>query len=244
MGKLKITIASEYQKNKALQQFVEALPLVFEKEGALVYDKRNVIKCFSPDASGDILSNVIVKQYKRPNLIQRIVYSFFRRSKAERSFRNAAELRNRGIDTPREIAFLEQWSGGLFNYGYYVSDADYAPPIYDRLTAPPEFDRTMASDFAAFAVELHVKGILHHDLNSTNVLYHNCGDHFHFSVIDINRMRIFPAGKQPSRKDCLENLTRFTGQMDLFEYVLRCYAGKRGWDIESTVRNGRAAKIR
>lgn len=242
MARMKIVISSEYKENEHLMNFVNNILSRFDKEGIILYDKRNVIKEFAIDSSDNILKTAVVKRYKFPNIIQRIVYSFFRATKARRAFNNASELRRRGIDTPREIAYIEQWNRGLFSYGYYISGSDDAPPIRDRMIEPEEFDRTMAANFAAFAARLHEKGILHHDLNSTNVLYHTEGDHYGFSVIDINRMKFFPMGKQPSRKDCFENLTRFTGRMDLFKYVLHHYAKERNWDVESTVKEAVAVK--
>jgi len=215
---------------------------LFEAGGETLYSDRNIIKRFSLDESDEILRNVIVKRYKYPNFFQRIAYSFFRKTKAERAFYNAGKLRSAAISTPREIAYLKQWHRGLFGYGFFVSGADDAPPICDRLIELDPFDRVMADDFASFAIKLHEAGILDHDLNSTNVLYHAAGAQYHFSLIDINRIDFMPKGKPISRDDCLENLTRFTRKMDLFEYVIRCYAEKRNWDISSTL--NRAIKIK
>lgn len=236
MRKTKVIISPLYSSNVKVKNFITHLPETFRHEGVMLYNKRNVIKSFILDTSDEILQSVVVKRYKRPNAIQRIAYSFFRSSKARRAFCNAAELRRRGINTPQEIAYIEQWSNALFEYGYYISGSDNAPPIREKLIDQQAFDRTMAADFAAFAAELHEKGILHHDLNSTNVLYHLHNGHYRFSVIDINRMRFFSENTQPSKDECFNNLTRFTGRMDLFEYVLQCYAEKRGWDTETTVR--------
>lgn len=242
MGKLKIKISPDYKDNKTVTDFIGGLTRTFEKKGTVLYNKRNVIKRYVIDSSDNILKEVVVKRYKYPNLVQRIAYSFFRSSKAKRAFYNAEELRHRGIDTPKEIAYIEQW-GILFHYGYYISGSDNAPPIKDELIEPENFNRTMAADFAAFAAELHKKGILHHDLNSTNVLYHPYGEHYTFSVIDINRMDFYSDGDQIPKKECFENLTRFTGKMDLFEFVARHYAEARGWDIEKTTQDAIKQKV-
>jgi tRNA A-37 threonylcarbamoyl transferase component Bud32 len=228
----------------AVCNFVRNLPELFEQSAAVLYAERNIIKRFSADESDAILNSVVVKRFKYPNLIQRIVYSFFRDSKAKRAFYNAAELLRRGVSTPVGIACIEQWKNGLFAYGYYVSGSDYAPPVREKLIEPEQFDAVMAEDFAAFAASLHAKGILHHDLNSTNVLYHSENERYGFSLIDINRMDFLPEGEYPSRHDCFDNLTRFTGRMDLFGYVMRHYAAKRGWDENSAVKEAVAIKNR
>lgn len=241
---MKIKINPAYKNNRAVCEFIQHLPETFEREGVFLYAGRNVIKSFILNDPDPVLQQLVVKRYKHPNPVQRIVYSFFRDTKAARAFRNATELYRRGIATPLEIAYVEQQKGGLFEYGYYISSYDGAPPISVRLTETAEFDRIMAANFAAFAAELHEKGILHHDLNSTNVLYHPENGHYRFSVIDINRMNFKAEGSCPSPAECLENLTRFTGKMDLFEYVARCYAESRKWPVETTVKKALAVKIR
>lgn len=244
MGKIKTVISFEYQMNPKVQEFVEHLPVIFEKEGEILYNKRNLIKRFRIDPSDEILNSIVVKRYKRPNLIQKITYTYFRSSKAKRAFYNAAELRKRGVSTPQEIAYIEQNENGFLKYGYYISGSDDAPAIRERLIELKDFDKLMAADFAVFAAILHEKGILHHDLNSTNVLYHANNGHYSFSVIDINRMKFYPEGQMPSREDCFENLTRFTGRMDLYEYVLKCYLEKRAWYTEATMQEAIETKVR
>ena len=214
-------INPEMSDAKAFTAFVNNLPEYFSTHGRTIYDERNVIKMFTPDEAG---ACVVVKRFRKPNIIQRIVYSFFRKSKAQRAYRNATELLRRGVSTPTNMAYLETWQGALFEYGYYVTAVDAAPPIRDRLITPDVFDHAMAADFARFVADLHSKGILHNDLNSTNVLYHDGIDgHSTFSVIDINRMKFYPHGTLPPMAERMENLTRFTGRMDLFEYVATCY---------------------
>lgn len=229
-----------YKDNLRMAEFVRSLPRRFDAEGTVLYAGRNIIKSFVPDGE-----RVVVKRFRLPVLPQRVIYSFFRKSKAERAFRNGGVLLQRGISTPLNIACLEEWEHGLFKYGYYVTDYDDASPIRERLIDPENFDRDLADAFAAFAAQLHRKGILDHDLNSTNVLYRRQEDGgYTFSLIDINRMDILPLGKCPSPKQCMENLTRFTGHLNVYEYVLRQYAACRGWDADETVRRARTVKLR
>ncbi len=231
---MKVIVNSTYKENFALKKFIDQLPEQFEKEGILLFSKRNTIKSYSVDNLDPILERVVVKRYKFPNLIQRVVYSFFRSSKAERAFYNARRLRNHEIETPLEIAYIEQKKNGLLGYCYFLSSYDDNLPIRD-LILNENFDRTLASDFAGFVAKLHEAGILNHDLNSTNVLYHIDDNQYYFSLIDINRIDFYPEGKAIPQKDCFKNLTRFTGRMDLFEYVIRCYLKKRDWDAEDAI---------
>ena len=78
---------------------------------------------------------VIVKRFKKPILIQRIIYGFFRKTKAQRAYLYAAVLRHRGFGTPHEIAYLEQRRRGLLSHCYFLAEEDGAPAIYERLVA-------------------------------------------------------------------------------------------------------------
>lgn len=239
--KAKITINPDYQTNDNLRDFLSNITDRFANEGKTLYDKRNVIKSFIVDESDNILNDVIVKKYKSPNIVQRIGYSFFRPGKAKRAFRNATILRERSIDTPLELAYIEHWKSGLIDDTYFISASDYAPPIQEKLNDLEDFDQVLAKDFAEFAAELHLKGILHHDLNQTNVQYHLLDNGYYaFSVIDINRMKVYPIGEEINIKDCFDNLTRFTRRMDLFEFVAKHYIEKRDWDsnlLEKAIRS-------
>lgn len=227
MSSLKFEINERLKSNADFVSFVQQLPQRFAAEGETVYNKRNVIKIV--DFQGQ---KIVVKRFKRLSFVQRIIYTFFRSSKAKRAFKNALELLQRGVDTPEGLAFAEESNLGMMTYGYFVSAADFNPPIRD-LFEPEAFSQPLATAFAQFAAMLHKKGILHHDLNSTNVLYADKGNgSFSFSVIDINRMDFSPEGQMPTKKDCYENLTRFTGRMDLFEFVAKAYAQAIGGDAQ------------
>lgn len=237
-------INPHYKHSQKLRDFIKRLPEFFGNEGETLYDERNIIKSFNVCIDGNNEEKIVVKRYKCPNIIQQIIYSFFRKSKAERAFSYGMQLEEAQISTPLPIAYFEEWKGGLFKYGYYLSGYDNAPAIREELIEKEDFNKTMAEDFAVFSATLHNKGILHHDLNSTNVLYHrsDCNEHYTFSVIDINRMT-FKKGKL-TLSECLDNLTRFTGRMDLFEYVLQKYITFRELPMEETLQKGIAIKIK
>ena len=227
MANYRYTINRKYSKNNALCEFMQKLPSLFEKEGELLFHSRNTIKRF-------ILSDgmeIVVKKYKTPIFIQRVVYSFIRKSKAERAFLNAAELLRRGIDTPENIAWASVSCSGLFHTGYFVSDVNDAPAIEDALGTGESFNKALAEDFAQFVAMLHTKGIVHKDLNCTNVLFRPKSEgNYEFSLIDNNRMKFFSEGVEPSMKQCMENLTLFTGDLEVLRHVAIYYTISRGWD--------------
>ncbi len=235
----RVIIANQYKENLSLVAFLNNLPYLFDKEGKILHDERNRIKEFSITDQ-----KMVVKCFKRPILIQRFIYSFIRKTKAHRAFLNAHRLRKRDVDTPNAIAFVEVWHKGLFDEGYLVTDVNNDPPIANLLANNGiGFCKELAEQFASFVVELHSKGILHHDLNSTNVLYREKEEgKYHFSLIDINRMKVYRNGRFPSKDECLKNLNRFTGDYDLFEFVLTAYAKERDWNVSETLK--RALKLK
>lgn len=202
--------------------FIKRLPQQFERDGELLYEGRNTVKRYR--VNGEIL---VVKKYKQPNIIQRITYTFFKKSKTERAYLFAGILRDRGIDTPHEVAYIEKKIGGLFRDGYFVSlSCDY-PPMSDLLWKR-HFDTLPADELTTFLVELHKKGVLHGDLNLTNILYHiDEQGKYQFTLIDTNRSKFKTTLTQ---KECMENLKRLTHGKALLRYVVLRYAALRNWD--------------
>lgn len=201
--------------------FIKQLPELFEKEGEWLYDSRNKVKRYRVNEK-----ELVVKKYKQPNLIQQVVYTYFKKSKPQRAYLFAGMLRERGFDTPHEVAYIEQKRNGLFLDGYFVSlNCDY-PPL-SGLLRKREFDKRPANELAAYMVELHKKGVLHGDLNLTNILYHTDDKgNYQFTLIDTNRSQF----KSASRGECLENLKRLTHSKALLRYLVMQYAIIRGWN--------------
>lgn len=203
--------------------FVQLLPTLFANEGELLYDKRNKIRRFYMNGEP-----IIVKKFKQPHLIQRITYTFFKKSKAERAYLYAAKLREQGFETPHEIAFIEIKSNGLFTDSYFVS-TECRDASMKQLLNKEHFEEKPADELAAYLAKLHQKGILHGDINLSNILYRIEDGQYFFTLIDTNRSQFIPS---PSVELCIENLKRLTHHKQLLEYVVRKYAVIRGWSPE------------
>ena len=106
-----------------LRDFTQRLPELFDREGEVLHTGRNTIKAF--EVEGERLA---VKRFKRPNLLRAVIYTFFRRSKARRSYEHAVRLRALGVDSPEPVAWSEYRRHGLLCDSYYVSRrSDYTP---------------------------------------------------------------------------------------------------------------------
>lgn len=227
------TISPAYE---AAAGFIAAVPQLFAQgKGDTLHDGRNTVRAFDTPAG-----RLVVKRYKRPNIVQRVAYSFFKKSKAERAYLYAAELRKRGFLTPREVAFIEVKHGLLLADSYFVSECCPDPPAFGPLVRADSFDTGMADAMAAQVAEMHRKGVLHGDLNLGNFLYRpTAGGGYTFTVIDTNRSH-FRDG-WPTRRECIDNLKTMTHRRDVFAYIVSRYAALRGWDADATLADATAA---
>ena len=164
------------------------------------------------------------------NLIRRILYSF-RATKARRSYLNAITLLDRGIDTPSPVAYTETRSAvGLLLDCRYVSKFVPSASLDDFFESG---DERFIAGFAAFMARLHLAGIRHDDLNSTNIRVIQQPDGaFAFSLIDLNRMKIYPPGKPVPLHECFRNFVRFSSLTKTFRHFVDLYLRARGLDPE------------
>lgn len=199
----------------------------YEEGGEVLYSKRNMVKKFTC-ADGKIL---IIKRYKVPNLAQRIACSTYHKSKAARAYDCAVKFLEKGVSTPFPVAYMELTKGGLFRQGFFVSTEDTRPSCSFLRTAQPRPEGLMDA-VAAFILRLHTCGILHGDLNLSNILHEDVDGEYHLSVIDTNRTKFVA---QPSPRQCLDNMMRMTHDRSLSAEIVGRYAAQRGWDSEKSV---------
>ena len=169
-----------------LSEWLSELPLRFDVEGGkTLHDGRNVVRCFE---EGGV--RLVVKRFKPVNFIQQIAYTFFCRTKAEKAYRFARIFQERGFDTPAAVAYIEDYRWGLFRIGYFVSLYCENPPAFPALVPVEHYDEQLAQSLAELICRMHLKGILHGDLNFGNFLYRKMEDgRYTLTIIDTNRSR-------------------------------------------------------
>lgn len=211
-----------------LEKFISSLPDSFSGRGEKLHDGRNKVKRFRIGREW-----IVVKKFKRPNIAQKIIYTFFKSSKAERAYLFAEKLRNLGINTPHEIGYIEIKRNCLLDESYFIStQCSYA--ALSQILDGADFSREAADALAGYLVELHGKGVLHGDLNLTNILYRIEDGKYEFTLIDTNRSTF---KESPGMKECLENLKRLTHDREMMKYIISAYAQVRGWDKEAAVKD-------
>lgn len=132
-----------------------------------------------------------IKAFKKPNFINRIAYTFFRKSKAERSFTYANRLLDLGIGTPKPIAFFEFNTNGLLDRSFYISEQLDSDWTYRDLTTNfdvPDHELILRA-FTRFTYDFHEKGVLFLDHSPGNTLIKKVGNNYNFFLVDLNRMK-------------------------------------------------------
>ena len=190
----------------------------FETEGELLgKGNRNKIKLFEHE--GQILN---IKSFKVPNAVNKIVYRFFRKSKAQRSFEYAHQLLQRGIGTPRPLAFIEQGSSLSFGKSFYVSEQLHCDLTFRDLALNPEVtDRErLLRAFTRFTFHLHEKEVEFLDHSPGNTLIKEENGQYHFFLVDLNRMNF----KTLNFEERMKNFSRLTSKKEIIRTMASEYA--------------------
>lgn len=199
----------------------------FETSGTIfAAGKRNTIKTF--DYEGEIIN---VKSFKVPDVFNKIIYRFFRKSKAKRSYEFATILLQHKIGTPRPIAYLENFNWLGLTTSYYVCEhiedvITFREIIHDDLY--PDRDNII-SEFSRFCYLLHESGVEFLDHSPGNTLIKKEGDHYSFYLVDLNRMQFH---EKMSFEDRMNNLSRITATQSIVEKMSIAYAKVSGLDYD------------
>jgi hypothetical protein len=148
--------------------------------------KRNVVKI--TDFNGQPIN---IKSFKIPNIINKVVYRFFRKSKAKRSFEYANKLLNFKINTPKPLGYVEFLTPLFLENSYYISKQLTYDFTIRELVDNPNFEdfENIVRQFTQFTFFLHQKGINFLDHSPGNTLIIKKGDAYVFYLIDLNRMK-------------------------------------------------------
>lgn len=192
----------------------------FKSSGKLFGDgKRNIIKLFELDGI-----TINIKSFKIPNLINKIAYQYFRKSKARRSFEFATLLLEKGIGTPQPIAYLENHSWIGLTDSYYVSEHLQCDLTYRELVEIPDYPdhENILRQFTRFSYTLHQKGIEFKDHSPGNTLIKKTTDgKYEFFLVDLNRMNFHQTMSFDLR---MKNLCRLTPVKEMIAVMSNEYA--------------------
>ena len=193
-----------------------------------VVGKRNKIKIIPYN---NIILNI--KSFKKPIFLNGIIYKFFRKSKAERSYNYAKILTNKGIGTPNPIAFYENKSNFRLLDSYYICEHLSPDYVFKNLFITHIEDlETILKQFTHFTFNLHENGIEFLDHSPGNTLIKKVSpDKYEFYLVDLNRMKFH---KEMDFKTRMKNLNRITPSEAMIKTISFEYAKLYGKSEEET----------
>jgi len=167
----------------------------FSSQSQTIHKARNELKII---AYKDV--STVVKSFKKPHILNRIVYSFFKDSKAKKSYEYSLKLKD---FSPKPIAYIEFYEDNLLNDSYFISEEF----IYDFTIREPLLNKnfkdrdSIFKAFARFTLEIHNHGIFHEDYSPGNILIKKENEHYTFKIVDVNRMGFFELSQEDRAKN-------------------------------------------
>jgi len=202
----------------ALKDFIINLPHSFDRIGLIIQDNRNVIKKITiPQGT------FVVKDFRGMYFFNRLAYSLFRQSKAERSYNYSATLNEKGIITPPHVAWINCYTFGLLSKSYFVSlyySYKTLREVLDENKENESYRISLLHHLAAFTRKLHDLGIYHYDYSLGNILVIPTQNSFDFALVDLNRISF----KKVSYRKGLWNFTTLGISTEDMNVLIREYA--------------------
>lgn len=219
---MKISLTTPLQYTYLSSSF-ESIREIFAGDDHSIHKARNELKIIT---LGYI--KTVVKSFKIPHLLNRVVYTFFRKSKAYKSYHNALRLQELGVSTPSPIALIEFYESGLLGESFFIAEFfDYDFTIRTPLLEPMEDREAIFVAFAAYTYGLHQKGVWHLDYSPGNILIKRTESGYHFSIVDINRMKF----RSVSPLEGCENFNKLWASDEELEIMGREYARLSGFNV-------------
>ena len=215
-SQLKIELRSEdiFPNGFSLEDFERS----FEENQNIIKNNRNIIKKLR---FGD--TETVTKSFKRPNFIQGIIYKFFRKTKARRSFENSLLLNQKGIKTPEPLCYIEVFDSFRLRQSYYISrQINYDFTLEFATQKEAKDHRAILNSFIDFTYNLHEKNIMHLDYVVGNICVKKKEDGYDFFLVDLNRLY---KGAVNS-KTGVKNLKRISRDPEIIKILAEEYANK------------------
>ena len=211
MSNYKFILNEEFKK---FEYFLCNIKQFFKENSNTIHKARNELKVIEHENQ-----KLVVKYFKIPHFINKIVYTFFKKSKAQKSYEYALKIKD---FTPKPIGYIEFYKFGLLDESYFVSekfDYDFTirEPLLD-INFPNKNEIFKA--FAQFTFDLHENEIYHLDYSPGNILIKKENDKFIFKIVDINRMKFLNMDLEKRAK----NFSKLWAKDEDLEFIAKEYA--------------------
>ncbi|MFA5462317.1 MAG: hypothetical protein WC274_09600 [Sulfurimonas sp.] len=163
--------------------------------------------------------SLVIKSFKVPHLINRIIYTFFRDSKAKKSYENSVKISQ---FVPKPIGYIEFKELGFLHESFFVSENfEYDFTMREPLIKSDFLQKeSLFKEFANFTYILHENDIFHLDYSPGNILVKKEDESYIFKIVDINRMEF----KSLSLDDRLKNFSKLWAKDDDLKIIIKEYA--------------------
>jgi hypothetical protein len=204
------------QKYPNLLPLLKNIKSIFLKNSQSIHLARNELKVIELEGI-----NTVVKAFRVPNILNQFVYAYLRKSKAYKAFHNATKLHALDVATPEAIGYIEFFRFGLLKESFFISrEFKYEFTIAHIRDNQPKYKERVLQDFAKFSYEIHQKGVWHVDYSGGNILIKKEDDGYHFSLVDINRMKF----RSIENYEGLENFNKLWFNEEDLTTIAKTYA--------------------
>jgi len=210
-----------------LKEKILDIPRIFENEGQVIQDGRNLIKSINIDG---LTFNI--KSFKTPNLINKYAYRYLRKSKAKRSFQYGSKLLKLGVSTPDPVAYIEYSKLGGLTRSYYISiQAEYDYTFRELIGQNIENINDVLIEFTRFTYNFHKQGIYFIDHSPGNTLIKENDSGFNFYLVDLNRTKFTSIDIDLG----IKNFYRLGSTKEMVEVMAKEYAKLWNTDENSVI---------
>jgi len=180
---------------KSMEEYLVNIQSYFSNNDETIHKARNELKIITYKKM-----KTIVKSFKVPHKLNQVVYSFFRNSKAKKSYENSLKIQP---FAPKPIGYIEFYQNNLLSQSYFISEAfEYDFTIREPLLDVNFQDReNIFHAFAHFTYKLHQAGIFHDDYSPGNILIKKTKQDYEFKIVDVNRMQFAQLSKEQRAKN-------------------------------------------
>lgn len=207
----------KFELGKEFEGFLDFMLNVkehFETSKNSIHKARNEIKVINHNGV-----DLVVKSFKIPNFLNRTIYTFFRDSKAKKSYDYAIKIAS---FTPKPVGYIEFFENSLLANSYFVSEKfDYSFTIREPLLDVnfPNKEQIFKA-FAKFSHSLHEAEIYHLDFSPGNILIKEQNGEYIFKIVDINRMKFRPLCNELRMK----NFSKLWAKDEDLKVIIKEYA--------------------
>jgi serine/threonine protein kinase len=184
-------IHEAYNHPDFIQAISDCHSLLNDPEAEILLDSRNRVGVAALPLQGQKKVDVVIKEFRSRGVNK--LKSLFLSGKAFRAWQGGMALKEKEIDTPPPVAYLEKRKGLFLDESFFLTEriSDVREIRFLFLELPSGELRDLLASLSRYLSICHERGVLHRDLSDGNILVKKGKPgEFRFYLIDTNRIRI------------------------------------------------------